>query len=84
MTTNNITGDAIRTRGPSEQFDEGYDRIFGGHRQMKRRYKAYKDTLVAPGTNLWQALEDGDTVKAEALYQECERNYRKEQGSALC
>jgi len=29
MSTNDITGDAIRTRAPSKKYSEGFDRIFG-------------------------------------------------------
>lgn len=29
MSTNDITGDAIRTRAPSKAYSDGFDRIFG-------------------------------------------------------
>jgi len=29
MASNDITGDALRTRGPSEVYDKGYKRLFG-------------------------------------------------------
>ena len=29
MSRNDITGDAIKTKAPSKEYDEGWDRIFG-------------------------------------------------------
>lgn len=29
MATNDVTGDALRTRAPNSKYDEGYARIFG-------------------------------------------------------
>lgn len=33
-TTNDCTGDALRTRAPNKAYDDGYDRIFGGSKKL--------------------------------------------------
>lgn len=43
---------------------------------MHRNCVRYKDTMAAPGSKLHEALTDGDTKRAEAIYQECERDAR--------
>lgn len=42
--------------------------------------KRFRDVYAAPGSQLFQALEDGDRKKAAAIYDECERLLAKEQG----
>jgi uncharacterized protein (DUF1778 family) len=37
----------------------------------------YKDTWAAPGSQLYEALENGDKAKAEAIYQECEVAFKR-------
>lgn len=32
MSKNDITGDTIKSRGPSKAFDEGFERIFGKYK----------------------------------------------------
>lgn len=40
----------------------------------------YKDVRVAPNSQLAQALVDGDRKKAEAIYQQCERDLARLEG----
>lgn len=37
MSTNDVTGDALRTRAPSKAYDDGYDRIFGKKEKQVER-----------------------------------------------
>lgn len=32
---NDVTGDALKTKGPSKQYDEGWERIFGKKKSEK-------------------------------------------------
>jgi hypothetical protein len=43
---------------------------------MTKRNLRYKDTVVAPGSELYQALEKRDKKLAEKLYQKCEQEAR--------
>lgn len=40
----------------------------------------YKGVVVAPGTQLMAALDEGDHKKASALYNDCERTQAKLEG----
>jgi hypothetical protein len=42
----------------------------------------YKDTWAAPGSKLYDALQDRDYKKAEAIYKECEREYQRHRVTA--
>jgi hypothetical protein len=44
---------------------------------MSKKTLKYKDTVVAQGSSLYEALEAGDLKKAEAIYNACEKEYRK-------
>lgn len=41
---------------------------------MHAKSKPYRDTWAAPGSQLHEALESGDTARAERIYQECEKD----------
>jgi hypothetical protein len=47
---------------------------------MHRNCKTYRDVKVAPGSQLYQALEDGDKAKAAAIYEQCEKDLAKLEG----
>lgn len=47
---------------------------------MYRNCKTYRDVKVAPGSQLYQALEDGDQAKAKAIYEQCEKDLAKLEG----
>lgn len=38
--------------------------------------KRYKDVIVAPGTQMFEALEAGDSQAAEKIYRQCEADKR--------
>jgi hypothetical protein len=44
---------------------------------MSKQTIKYKDTKVAPGTQLYAAIEAGDTKAAEKIYKECHKEWRK-------
>jgi hypothetical protein len=44
---------------------------------MAKTTLQYRDTTVASGSNLYAALEKGDTQEAELLYWESEVEYRR-------
>jgi hypothetical protein len=52
MSSNDITGDALRTKAPSKAYDAGYDRIFGGKKEvvqtevdeLTKRLELYSDS----------------------------------------
>jgi hypothetical protein len=50
---------------------------------MHRNCKTYRDVKVAPGSQLYQALEDGDKQKAEQIYQQCEKDLVELEGRCL-
>lgn len=45
---------------------------------MSTKYLRYRDVLVARGSDLYAALEAGNTKLAERIYKECEAKYRKD------
>lgn len=47
---------------------------------MNKRSIKYRDTWAAPGSDLFAALEAGDTQRADAIYRECEARLKFEQG----
>jgi hypothetical protein len=44
---------------------------------MNRRCIQYRDVKVAPGSDMFAALEAGDTKKAAAIYAQCEAEYAR-------
>jgi hypothetical protein len=48
-----------------------------------QKCKRYKDTWAASGSALYEALNDGDKAKAEAIYQECEAVAKKLSGAKV-
>lgn len=47
---------------------------------MGKGCRCYKDVVVAPGTQLMAALDEGDHKKAAAIYNECERDLARLEG----
>lgn len=41
---NDITGDLIKSRGPSKEYNEGHERIFGTSRVQRGRYRQDRET----------------------------------------
>ena len=39
---------------------------------MNKRCIKFRDTWAAPGSQLFEALEAGDTARADSIYTECE------------
>jgi hypothetical protein len=48
--------------------------------QKESKLKRYKDLVVAPGTELYQALEDKDMEKAKRLYDEAMKQWKADYG----
>lgn len=44
---------------------------------MNSKSIKYRDTYAAPGSQLHQALTDGDQKKAAAIYEQCEKDQAK-------
>lgn len=44
---------------------------------INENYPRYKDVGVAPNTDLAEALATSNTVKAEAIYQQCEKDAKE-------
>jgi hypothetical protein len=44
---------------------------------MAKKTLKYKDTTVAQGSQLYEALEAGDHKLAEKIWQECEKEFYK-------
>lgn len=42
---------------------------------MNARCIKYRDTWAAPGSQLFEVLDAGDTVRADSIYMECESEY---------
>lgn len=50
---------------------------------MSPKCKRFKDVFAAPGSELYQALVDGDHKKAEKVYKEClDREKSREEKSS--
>lgn len=49
---------------------------------MNQKCIRYKDVLVAPGTQMFEALEAKDHARAKRIYDECEEAARKLQGGS--
>jgi hypothetical protein len=47
---------------------------------MNSKSIKYRDTTAAPGSQLYQALEDGDQAKAKAIYEQCEQDLARLEG----
>ena len=68
MSSNDITGDALRSRGPSKAYDEGYARIFGGKNKNKTPSKYRKKPVEIEAI---QFIYGGDDSTTDAIKEFC-------------
>lgn len=57
--------------------NNGGNELILDRRVMSPRCKRYKNVFVAPASDLWKAIENKDSKKAEELYKEALKKARE-------